>query len=324
MRWPQALIRNPSLQRLLHGEGPLPSPVTLHRRRIYILPTRQGLLYALTLLLLLLGAINYASSLVFALTFLLVGLGWVAMHHTHRNLAGLQLVAGRVEPVFAGEYARFGIQAASPDGPARSALRLQAAGTSHGEVAIDADGDAALHLELPTVRRGLHPLGAVTIETRFPLGLFRAWSKIDLGLCCTVYPRPAPPDSAPPPAAASAAAGPRHRAGDEEFDGFRDYRPGDPPRDIYWKGLARSDVLLTRRHEDSARETRWLDWAQTAGDTEARLSRLCRWALASEQAGHRYGLRMPDGEIAPGRGADQLHRCLARLALYGQPMESEA
>jgi len=321
MRWPGILTRNRSLQRLLRGEGPLPSPVTLGRRRVYILPTRQGLFYVLTLFLILLGAINYANSLAFALTFVLAGLGWVAMHHTHRNLVGLQLVTGRVEPVFAGEHSRFGLAVASPDGPARSALNLTAAGAPGVTVAVAADDDTPLHLEVHAVQRGQLPLGAVTIETRFPLGLFRAWSKIDPGLNGIVYPRPAAPDDGPPPAPGGSGAGNRRQPGDEEFEGFRDYQSGDPPRDIYWKGLARSDVLLTRQHEGGMVETHWIDWTKTSGGTEARLSQLCRWLLTSEQAGHRYGLRLPDGETAPDRGEAQLHRCLTRLALFGPPAE---
>ena len=53
--------------------------VTLERRRVYILPSRFGLAYGVTIFAMLLGALNYGSSLGFALTFLLAGLGIVIM-----------------------------------------------------------------------------------------------------------------------------------------------------------------------------------------------------------------------------------------------------
>ncbi|HEY5720436.1 MAG TPA: DUF58 domain-containing protein, partial [Gammaproteobacteria bacterium] len=94
MRLPSALLRALRLERFLVGSGPEPGPLELHRRRVYILPTRAGLAFALLLLLLLLGSINYGNNLGFVLTFLLGGMAWAAMHHTYRNLVRLRVAAG--------------------------------------------------------------------------------------------------------------------------------------------------------------------------------------------------------------------------------------
>ena len=42
---------------------------TLHNRRIFVLPTRQGMVFLGVLFLMLLGAINYSNSMAFVLTF---------------------------------------------------------------------------------------------------------------------------------------------------------------------------------------------------------------------------------------------------------------
>ena len=89
-------------------------PVTLVQRRIFILPTRQGYVFALTLLVMLLASINYQLSLGFILTFLLASMAGVAMLHTWRNLAHLKLRPGRCDPVFAGEAAHFGVTIETP------------------------------------------------------------------------------------------------------------------------------------------------------------------------------------------------------------------
>jgi uncharacterized protein (DUF58 family) len=52
-------------------------------------------------------------------------------------------------------------------------------------------------------------------------------------------------------------------------------------------------------------------------DVETKLSRLCDMV----QQGHRnrmaYGLRLPSGIVAPGRGERHRRHCLETLALYG-------
>ncbi|HSH53768.1 MAG TPA: hypothetical protein VK967_01965, partial [Methylotenera sp.] len=50
---------------------PTGAATQLSRRHIYILPTRFGWLYAMLLIALLTGSINYSLSLGFAMTFLL-------------------------------------------------------------------------------------------------------------------------------------------------------------------------------------------------------------------------------------------------------------
>src|SRR6185436_15782766 len=67
-----------------------------------------------TLLIMLVGSINYVLSLGFMLTFLLAGLALAGMVHTVRNLARLVIVTCRVEPVFAGESAQFRLYLENP------------------------------------------------------------------------------------------------------------------------------------------------------------------------------------------------------------------
>jgi len=49
-------------------------------------------------------------------------------------------------------------------------------------------------------------------------------------------------------------------------------------------------------------------------DTEARVSRLTAWVVAADAAGHRWGLVLPDAELAPDNGAPHRHAALRALA----------
>ncbi|CAN0129953.1 unnamed protein product, partial [Phaeothamnion confervicola] len=82
-------------------------PIALGHRRVYIVPTRLGVMFGVTLVIMLVGSINYVLSLGFMLTFLLAGMALAGMVHTVRNLARMVIVTGRAEAVFAGESAQF-------------------------------------------------------------------------------------------------------------------------------------------------------------------------------------------------------------------------
>jgi uncharacterized protein (DUF58 family) len=263
----------------------------LDRRRIYILPTRQGYAFATVLAVMLLGAINYDNGLGYALAFLLASLALVSTLHTHRNLVGLRLIGSAAGPVFAGGHAMFDVRLDNRGGAARLAVFLRwrdpGATTATCLARVPAGASERGSLPLPAPRRGRLRAPRVTISTRYPLGLFRAWSHVDLDLGCTVYPRPAGRAGLPASAAGRPRDGGRESAGREDFSGFRDYRPGDSPRQIHWKAVAREQG-----------------------------SQLARWVVEAETRGWRYGLAIPGVELAPDSGTPHRHACLSALALF--------
>jgi uncharacterized protein (DUF58 family) len=314
------LERNPRLANWLYGfTPPEQGTVTLVHRRVYIVPTQLGALFVLTLTILLVGSINYSLSLGFALTFLLAGMGIAGMVHTARNLAHMAVSVGRAEPVFAGEAAQFRLYLdarAGFDRPAILARHLRS--RSQMVVDVPAAGLAEVVLAVPAPRRGWLPLGRVMLETRFPLGIFRAWSYVEPDARCLVYPRPER-SALPAPAAESARGALRSPTpGNDDYAGLRTYQLSDSPRHVAWKAVARSEDMLTKQFTGEASAELWLDWARLAPQlpVEQRLSRLAGWVLEAERSGMQYGLRLPGVEIAPGRGDAQRAACLQALALF--------
>lgn len=294
-------------------------PVTLVQRRIFILPSKEGYVFALVLAVLLVASINYALSLGFILTFLLAAMGSVAMLHTWRNLAHLKLRPGRVESVFAGDTAQFAVVVESPVRP-RFAVGLSRRYADPVYADVPEHGSITVHVPVKAERRGRLKCGRVEIYTRYPVGLFHAWSYFDFGQSALVYPRP-DPSAGPPPARSTSESGEGVPIpGEDDFHHLRDYRPGDPLRHVAWKALARGDQLLTKEFHATASGELWLDWNDArAADPEARLSFLAHWVLESERIGQRYGLRIPGTAIPPGRGEAHRARCLEALALHGEP-----
>jgi uncharacterized protein (DUF58 family) len=302
------------LARFLRGEGPQAGPITLNRRRVFILPTRYGWLFGIMLLVMWLGSVNYNNGLGFALTFLLGSLAVISILHTYRNLSGLTFGAGRVAPVFAGEQARFVIHMEHPGAAPRPGIALQL--PLEAPAAYDAPQQTSVTLTRIEARRGRWSVGRFTVSTVFPLGLFRAWAHLDLDMHCLVYPRPAAPQPLPDPHPASSESA-RGR-GAEDFAGVRDYQSGDSLRHVHWKAVARQDALLTKQFSGGEESELWLDWRSfpPGMDVESRLSLLCRFVLDAHAAQLRYGLRLPGKDIAPASGEAHQRACLEALALF--------
>lgn len=293
--------------------------VILNRRRIYILPTTAGLLFALALVLMLLGSINYNLALGHALVFLLAGLGAVGMIHTHRNLSGLHISLGRAEAIFAGESAHFPLHLAQERPETRWALELKAQDQASVDCDLPARGQLTVALPVASKRRGRLLLPPCRISSRYPLGFFRAWSTLRFASDCLVYPRPLLLPL-PEPAAAPAGATRQGPNGQEDFSGLRLRQTSDSPRHVAWKAAARNgpqSPLLVKQFSGGAQAELWLDWHLLPAhmDRETRLSALTGWVLAADARGERYGLSLPEGEVAPGEGTAHRQRCLERLAL---------
>ena len=317
------LERSPRFSNWLYGfTPPERGTVELVHRRVYIVPARLGWFFGGTLAVLLIGSINYALSLGFALTFLVAGLGLAAMVHTARNLARIAVSAGRAEPVFASESAQFRLYLdgrAAFDRPA--ILARHVASGSQLVVDIPPRTTAEVVLSVPAPKRGRLALGRVMLETRFPLGLFRAWSYIEPDARCVVYPRP---ERSPlPPFSGEAAAGSlrTQTPGSDDFAGLRGYQRSDSPRHIAWKAVARSQEMLTKQFTGETAAELWLDARLLPHglSLEQSLSRLAGWVIAAERAGAHYGLRLPGFELPPARGEQHRAACLQALALYALP-----
>lgn len=302
-------------RRLLAGRAPERDAV-LGLRRIYILPTRHGVLFAVLLLVMLLGSINYNNSLGYAFTFLLGSVGLVSILHTYRNLAGLRLTPGKAQPVFAGQEAQFPIHLHNGAKAKRCMIGLQWECGARVRIDILPGTTATASLGVPTWARGLTSLGRFTVFSEYPLGLFRAWAWVNLDANCLVYPRPGKTGLLTQ--SGQSLDGNRGRSDEgEDFTGLRKYYLGDNLRRVAWKAAARGQGLLTKQFESPVQETLWLSWDALPGiDPEERLARLCRSVLDAVAADQCYGLRLPGKTIAPASGEPHRRACLAALALF--------
>jgi uncharacterized protein (DUF58 family) len=303
---------------LFRLRGPEAGTIVLVQRRIFILPSRYGVLYVGALFVMLTGSVNYDLSLGFVLTFLLAATGINSILHTFRNLASLRISPGRVQPVFAGSNAEFGLVLDNTGAMPRFSIGIARGKQAAVYTDVPARQSTTVNIAVPAPRRGLLQPGRLSLFTTYPLGLFHAWAYADLDVRCLVYPRPEAARVPLPVLAPSRGAGFAHGSGEEDFAGLRSFRPGDPPRHIAWKAVARGQELLTKQFTGRADAELWLDWdaLPAALGVEARLSRLTRWVLDAHAAALSFGLRIPGVTLAPAPGDAQRDRCLEVLAVF--------
>ena len=291
--------------------------VTLNQRRIFIIPTRQGIGFVFVLLIMLLGDINYSLSLGYVLTFLLGTTALMTMVHTFRNMAQLEIRAGRADAVFAGDLAQFVFHMHNNGKLPRYHLKLHD-GNGHS-VTFDtlAQQSMEIKLPIPSLQRGWLDSGRLTLYTEFPLGLYHAWSYLHFETRCLVYPKPAARQPLPISSEQNGI-GEFNVTGDEDFSGLRSYVAGDALPRIAWKTLAREQGLQVKQFNTQQGQELWLDWEQLpAVAVERKLEILTRWVLDAEAQGLQYGLHLPDLELLPGHNETHRTECLRALALYG-------
>jgi len=300
---------------LARPRAPESLPVKLDRRRVYLLPTGFGLFFAVLLLAMTLGALNYNNNPALLLALLLGATGLSSLIFAHLQLSGLRIDVISAEPVAAGADLTVHVALSASDPRTRRGLRLRVMDVQATAPILAVDPVVAT-VDIPTRQRGWLGLGRLRIATTQPLGLALAWAWVWPEAPVLVYPAAEVQGPPLPEGGGSAGHSRLHPAGDDVHH-LRAYRSGDPRRAIAWKPSARRDALLVREYEQPLALEVALEWA--AVETlayEQRIRRLAHWVDLAERQGCRYRLQLPgQPALGPSQGPDHRHLCLRALAL---------
>jgi uncharacterized protein (DUF58 family) len=300
-----------------------PSPeISLSQRNVFIFPTATGFAFGGMLVLLILAAINYQASLVYATAFLLGSVFLVTILHTFRNLSGLRLEFVGTRPGFVGEDIEFSVRVVRP--PDRGRRRRGREGIQIGFpggimqwVELHRQEADVVRLYVQGRRRGYLRPGRLLVETYYPLGLLRAWTWVDLDSRALVYPKPLFGELPEPSSGRRDEGELVDPQGSEDFTDIKAYQPGDPVKHIIWRSYARGEELMVKRYASFMEPRLWLDLDAMTGHLEERLSRLTGLALEASRRGREFGLRLASLTIKPALGEAHLERVLRELALHG-------
>ncbi len=302
-------------ERVRKTRGPLTPPVTLEYRHVFVIPTRFGASFGFLLVFMLLGGLNFNNNMALMLIFLLGAMTQMTSLLAYRNLVGLRVDSVLSDAVFCGEIARFKIFISNPGRYKRYTV---SAGFKQAQDCRDFDPSTGGPVTLHTLshKRGWMDMPVFRLETRFPLGLFKAWSWIFPVTRCLVYPAPAR-HFPPLPISGRGESGQARKGDGEQVHGLRQYQRGDSRHRIAWRASARHDKMYSLEMEVPRDESCELNWDALPGhDAESRLSLLTAWVLEADRRQISYSLRTPLKSMQAGYGPVQRARCLEMLALY--------
>lgn len=295
---------------------PPTDPFQLSQRNVYIVPTAAGWAWALTVIVMLVAAINYQLSLGYALTFALCSAALAAMHSGHATLRGLSVHATPLASGHVGQTVPWVIEITNAGLHTRRSVGLRVG--PGGEVTwfdVAPGARARLPVRVQLMHRGWQAAPRVTLFTLFPIGIFRVWAPWQPALRTLVY--PAPEASAPAwPATASTDGGAQSTAADPQRT-LRPYRRGDPLHHVLWRRALPGRPWVSHPPEPVSRADRlWLSPALTGlADHEAQLSRLCAWVLRAQAQGCPVGLNLDGQQLPPHNHPEHYAQLLGALAL---------
>lgn len=304
-------------QKWIKKRHPKHNPQQLSTNQIYILPSIFGLGFAVVLLSIGIGAINYQVNPAFFFVFLLMIIGFSSMWESHRNLKGLTIQCLPIDDTEEGK-------------PVKIALHIKGSGIpryalwfsfKQGDVVkleqLPVEGKQVL-LPLPTDHRGAFEIPPIKIESFYPLGLFHVWSYAYFNVSYYVYPEAISPDFWPEVRHGEAQKLYKHLAGDEELYELKNIEnPWVQPSRIAWKISSRKQGWYLKNMSNPAGES-WVFRIDDLPhqDIESNLRHLSYWIQSAEQKGHAYGLDQKGTQIEISHGENHMRYCLRQLATY--------
>lgn len=290
-------------------------PLTLTWKRIYVLPSKPGMLFFSIWFVMLIAGLNFNNNMSLMLVFLLFGISQVALLQTFFNLRNLRLKSISTTPVFCGEVAKSEILLSSSND--KWQIVAENSLSSH-QVSLTAEQNDTLCWHSQTSQRGWQELSKIKIYSRYPMGLFTVWIYCLPQAKFLVYPQPEQPCPALPLHGGLDGEQSLPQKGDE-ISGLKEYQAGDPVRDIAWKKTAQSGKVWVKTFGQTQGKQLLFDFDQVHfANTEQKLSRLTAWVIYAEQNKLDYRLKLPEFKSPMSHGQQQFHNCLKALALFAK------
>ncbi|MFT6284345.1 MAG: hypothetical protein ACJAXM_000817 [Arenicella sp.] len=345
----------------------------LNHHNIFIFPAKFGLLFlSLCVLLFLLGT-NYQNNLMLLLCYFLVALFLVNLLASYINFARIDLQIGKCPEVFVGDNLHIPLWLnANNDGnylathPVKGLLHfkfqtnkhksIKKTKTQHDQQNTQVDADAftnPINLSQKCHQRGKLTLSRVTVESFYPLGLYRCWTHLAFTHQITVFPKPLPCEIqlhvSDHNSAKKSGDIANEQAGHDDFSHLKAYQLGEPLNHVAWKQLAKGRGMVSKQFSSIGNHIGWLKLSaehknitlshssikletpldkatldNAALDVDAlnddvlnkELGELCYQVIELSRTQRTFGLDLGAQCIAPNSGAGHRLACLQALAYY--------
>lgn len=255
----------------------------------------------------------------------------VSMLHARANLRGLRLRVRSTSPAKEGGLGRVRLEVRNEGPKEACGVEIQVIEGADSVFVERLEAGQARVVELLAPAAGTLRFLARSV---YPLGLYNLELVVETSAPRRVHAKasgslPLPAAQPLGPLAQQQAAASRSTAtgtgrGGDDFAGTREFQPGDSPRHIDWRAVARGRPLVVKTWASDASEVVVLDWEALPLEFEARAGQLVKWMETCESEDRLYELRLPGKVTATGRGPAHHRRCLDALADFTSSREAEA
>lgn len=333
-----------ALARWFAKRAPKSDSATLNMRNVYIFFSREGMLFAVLLLITFVAGINYGNNLVLGLCFYLVSVWLISFHVTFAHISGLKIELLDVTMAEVGAPVWVTLQLRSDSRQPRrqllfgfdnsqkprAAIRHNRHDDTSSSSQVDkkgsqvmlsrVQGEQVIRLPIATTARGELILPRLQIKTVYPLGIMRAWSYVYFARSAWVTPKPeafewqayhlvASSDELP--------TGGQYVQGQDDFERLDSYVEGESLARVSWAHVARGQGMFTKHFADPVGQEQLLDYADMpAAHHEQKLSQLAFGALALGRLNTPFAMKLPNetSSLMVGQGEAFAQACLLRLA----------
>ncbi|WP_435275502.1 DUF58 domain-containing protein [Psychrobium sp. nBUS_13] len=295
---------------------PILQEVTLHRRNIFILPSKFGVVFGLLNVLLFVIGINYQNNLVIMLSSFCFSLFVTTMLFCYQNMAGML-----IKPVVRLEYIAsqlLSIECQVSCDKGKHGIYFRYKSQPQQLVSL-LEQQSSISLTVKEKSRGLHRLPRLIVASEYPLGLFRAWANLEFEQDVIVFPKPiASSQSLSAIEQGDGAYSSKRTVSGDSFSGLEPYREGESLKRVAWKQLAQGKGVLSKQFEQTLGEPQWLDLDDIdGGDIEMKLSHLAYLVNYYSSLNQPFGVKLGNKKIPVGHGNSHRKNALTLLATFG-------
>lgn len=332
-----------ALSRWFAARAPKSDSATLNLRNVYIFFSREGLLFAVLLVITFIAGINYGNNLVLGLCFYLISVWLISFHVTFAHISGLKVQLIEVTMAEAGAPVWVTLQLLNESRQPRRQLLFsfeqadsttgktnnkkankkikRNADSAHSVLVTRLQGEQIIRLPAQTHTRGQFELPRLKIKTVYPLGIMRAWSYVYFARTAWAYPKPEVFDWQTQYSVASfedLPTGGQYRQGQDDFERLDNYIEGESLARVSWGHVARGQGMFTKHFADPVGDEQTLDYVDMpAAHHEQRLAQMAYGAMKLGELGVAFNMRLPNdmpSDTPMGEGDGFAQTCLLRLA----------
>lgn len=284
------------------------------------MPTGGGTLVLILILVMVLVAATYSNNLIFLLSFFLFSSFLTMMVQTHYTLKGVRLSFKSAEDAFQGERVvlLFHLTQKRPRWRRGLVIRTDSKKfrtvNNQREIMSPSELTIPARIEVLAWRRGVHALPEVILETRYPLGLFRAWKVFRPEGEFFVYPKPVGTAQL---SKFSDDFGEEdlglRNSPEGDFGELKEYKDGESYHQIAWKHYARTGKLYSKVHWGQEHRHYQIPW-RPGKDLEIYLMQMSHWVQEAFEENASFEMETPEQKIESGRGPEHRRLCLRALA----------